>query len=494
VRHKKILQALVLDLLFILALALVKAPDVTYQMKFTLAVIFTTITWWGFEVLPLPVASLLPLVAMGLSGIISPSTIMGYYLQPLVLMLVGLYLMGSAMMRSGLALRISYYLVSRKWVGGHPWRIGLAFMLAAAAVSTIASNTAVVALFLPIVQAVTATLQSGQGQTPGQPVVGVAKPKGLALPAYLIFCVLLGAQSSGFAIMVGSPVSIAANGAFEKITGHSMSILEWAKVGVPISCAVFVAFFLTLNWVCKSKRYASIDPSITRHFAESLGPMTAKELVAFSGLLLTLALWLLPPVIRQLGWTGSFSSYLDKVSYLYAVPLYTSLLYFLIPVNKEGGSVLDWKMAQEDVNWGIVLLVAGALSFSSLFADKGIGLSAYIGSSLAAIGPVSPAVLIGVSIVCCVVLTSFISSTGFMAMFASLAIPLAISQGINVRAFTVMISAMGNMDFVLPSGGAPGATAFSSGSFTVAEMMRAMLPCVISGVLAAAIVGTILMH
>ena len=493
-RRKKNLQALILGLTFILVLICIKVPGFTYQMKFTLAVVFATIICWAFEVLPLPIASLIPLVAMGLSGIVSPSTIMGYYLQPLMLMLLGLYLLASATMRSGLALRISYYLVSRKWVGGDPRRIGLAFMLASAAISTIASNTAVVALFLPIVQAVTATLQSGQGQTPGQPVVGVAKPKGLALPAYLIFCVLLGAQSSGFAIMVGSPVSIAANGALEKITGHGMGILEWAKIGVPISCAVFVAFFLTLNWVCKTKRYASIEPTIMQHLAENLGPMTTKERVALSGLLLTVALWILPPMLRQLGWTGPLLSYLANVSYLYAVPLYTCLLYFLIPVNKEGNTLLDWKTAQGDVNWGIILLIAGALSFSSLFADKSIGLSSFIGSHLGALGPMPVGGLVAVSIVCCVVLTSFISSTGFMAMFASLAIPLAISQGINVRAFTVMIAAMGNMDFVLPSGGAPGATAFSSGDFTVADMAKTMFPCAISGVLAAAIVGTILMH
>lgn len=67
----------------------------------------------------------------------------------------------------------------------------------------------------------------------------------------------------------------------------------------------------------------------------------------------------------------------------------------------------------------------------------------------------------------CVLLTSFVSSTGFITVMMTLTLPLALGAGFNVQPFTVFMSALATMDFVLPSGGAPAATAYSLGLFTI---------------------------
>lgn len=120
-------------------------------MKLTIGVILMTMIWWAFQVMPLPVVSLIPLVAMSLSGVVPPATMLSYYLNPVIFMLIVVFLLGSTINKSGLALRLSYYLMTRGWVAGRTRRLGLAFMLAVAIILLFASDAATVALFLPLV-------------------------------------------------------------------------------------------------------------------------------------------------------------------------------------------------------------------------------------------------------------------------------------------------------------------------------------------------------
>ncbi|NBS20016.1 MAG: SLC13/DASS family transporter, partial [Flavobacteriia bacterium] len=73
----------------------------------TLAIATWTALWWIFEAVPIPVASLIPLAFLPMLGVLSPQTVGQKYGHPLVLLLLGGFLLSKAMEKSGAHKRIA---------------------------------------------------------------------------------------------------------------------------------------------------------------------------------------------------------------------------------------------------------------------------------------------------------------------------------------------------------------------------------------------------
>jgi hypothetical protein len=61
------------------------------------------VVWWVFEPIPIPVTSLLPLTIFPLMGVLSPDEVAQAYGSPLILLLLGGFLLSKAMEHSGSA-------------------------------------------------------------------------------------------------------------------------------------------------------------------------------------------------------------------------------------------------------------------------------------------------------------------------------------------------------------------------------------------------------
>ena len=78
----------------------------------TLGIALWTALWWIFEAVPIPVASLLPLSLLPLFGILEPKVVGEKYGHPLVLLLLGGFLLSKAMEKSGAHRRIALMMVN----------------------------------------------------------------------------------------------------------------------------------------------------------------------------------------------------------------------------------------------------------------------------------------------------------------------------------------------------------------------------------------------
>ena len=99
----------------------------------TLGIALWTALWWIFEVIPIPVASLLPLALLPLVGVLTPLQVAQKYGHPLVLLLLGGFLLSKAMEKSGAHRRIALLLVHACPKGDKFLLLG--FMLATALLS-----------------------------------------------------------------------------------------------------------------------------------------------------------------------------------------------------------------------------------------------------------------------------------------------------------------------------------------------------------------------
>ena len=111
------------------------------------------VLWWIFEPIPIPVTSLLPLALMPLFGVLTPAQTGAAYGSPLILLLLGGFLLSRGMESTGAHRRVALGVI--RLVGSDsPRRLVFGFMLAAALLSMWISNTATVLMLLPVALAV----------------------------------------------------------------------------------------------------------------------------------------------------------------------------------------------------------------------------------------------------------------------------------------------------------------------------------------------------
>ena len=111
------------------------------------------VIWWVFEPIPIPVTSLLPLAILPLTGVLTPAEVGQAYGSPLILLLLGGFLLSKAMEHSGAHRRIALGMVNL-FGASSGRRLVLGFMAAAAVLSMWISNTATTLMLLPVALAV----------------------------------------------------------------------------------------------------------------------------------------------------------------------------------------------------------------------------------------------------------------------------------------------------------------------------------------------------
>ena len=185
-----------------------------------------TALWWIFEAVPIPVASLLPLSLLPLFGILSPKVVGEKYGHPLVLLLLGGFLLSKAMEKSGAHRRIALMMVNA-CPSGEKFLI-LGFMTATAFLSMWISNTATTLMMLPMALAV---IQGSQN-------------KKLTI---LCYWELHLRQMWEDRHPIGTPPNLVMIGAYKDMGFPELSFSQWMKFGVPVTIIMVLVIWLWLS-------------------------------------------------------------------------------------------------------------------------------------------------------------------------------------------------------------------------------------------------------
>lgn len=118
-------------------------------MIYTLVVLVLTAVAFVIGKVRSDVVALLSLLALILGGVISPQEALSAFSNPVVVMMVGLFVVGGAIFQTGLARMISSRIL--RMAGGNELRIFILMMLVTSGIGAFVSNSGTVALLLPIV-------------------------------------------------------------------------------------------------------------------------------------------------------------------------------------------------------------------------------------------------------------------------------------------------------------------------------------------------------
>ena len=393
-------------------------------------------TWWIFEPVPIPATSLVPIALLPLFGVLSPAEVGASYGSPLVLLLMGGFILSTAMERSGAHLRVALYMVNL-FGGSSSRRLVMGFMAAAATLSMWISNTATALMLLPVALA----------------VIERSKDPKLAVP--LLLGIAYAANIGGIGTPIGTPPNLIFREIYQQTTGEEVLFLTWMSWGVP---AVLMLTPLAAFWATRHLTHqGQVEMPVVGHWQTD-------EKRVFTVFVLTAIAWM----TRGQPF-GGWSTWLDlKGANDASVALVAVVCMFLIP-NGKGERLLDWETAAK-IPWGMLILFGGGIAIAKAFVVS--GLSAALGNALVGITTWHIIFIIGVICLTITFLTEMTSNTATTALMMPILAAGAVAAGIEPALLMVPAAMSASCAFMLPVATAPNTIVFSTGRFTTMKMVR----------------------
>ena len=408
----------------------------SWDAAITLSIAIICVVWWIFGPIPIPVTSLIPLVALPMTGVLSMEQTSAAYGHYLVLLLLGGFILSTAMEKSGAHLRVALTMV-RAFGGTSSRRLVFGFMAASAMLSMWISNTATTLMLLPVALAV------------------IEKARDPALPIPLLLGIAYAASVGGIGTPIGTPPNVAFMAIYSEKVGADISFLTWMTWGIPV---VLVFLPVVGFWLTRNLRYTGgVDlPEVGDWKTAERRVMYVFALTAFA--------WITRSEPFG-GWSALFS--LDQTNDS-MVALSAVVIMFLVP-DGDGKKLLDWDTAKK-IEWGLLILFGGGIAIAKAFGES--GLSESLGQAVSVLSAWHPYAILVAICLSVTFMTEMTSNTATTLLLMPILAAAAIAVGMDPRLLMVPAAMSASCAFMLPVATAPNLVMFSTGRFGVDRMVK----------------------
>ncbi len=452
------------------------APDLPLASRMAAVALLMAI-WWISDAVPLAATSLLPLVLYPALGIMSGKEVAPVYVNYVIFLFLGGFLIALAMERWDLHKRIALTII--RMVGGSPALLVLGFMIATAFLSMWISNTATAIMMLAIGLAVIRAEEETFG------------PEAVAnLSTALLLGIAYSASAGGVATLVGTPPNLSLVRIFELTFPRAadadvaFSFGQWMLLALPLSLLMLTAIWLLITKVFfRSPPALQLTSEAIDAERRKLGPVTREQAVVFAVFAATAVLWVfrndltLGTSFRIPGWSNllAHGDLLDDGT----IAIGMALLLFLIPAKNRSpqasgaddryGTVLDFSVFSK-VPWHIILLFGGGFALAKGFQTS--GLSVWVASGFGGLeGAPIPIMIAGICFTL-TFLTELTSNTATTEMILPLLASIAVAANIHPLTLMVPATLSASCAFMMPVATPPNAIVFGSGRLRIADMVK----------------------
>lgn len=411
----------------------------THQQSITLLITGCTAILWVTEWLPIPVASLIPIALFPLLTILTPQEVAQAYGGPLIILLLGGFLLSTAMTHSKTHQYIANNILNT--IGTEsPRKIIMGFMLTSFILSMWISNTATTLMLLPIAMA----------------VIEFNKDRKFAI--MLLLGIAYSASIGGTMTPIGTPPNLIMIENYRQGTGTELGFTDWMKQVGPM----VMVFFPLLAWLIlkQIKGSQGFSQAIVID-QERLTTAQQRTLFVFT---ITAILWVTRTAPMG-GWKNWLNlPYANDAS----VALIGAILMFSISDGK-GGKLLNWKTANT-IPWGVLLLFSSGMVIAAAF--KSTGLSVLLADQMIFLKEIHLFFILLVVCFTITFLTEITSNTATTAII--MPILFSMSGAIEVDPIKIMIPAAisASCAFMLPVATAPNAIVYGSEVVPIKSMMK----------------------
>ena len=419
----------------------------------TTGVAVLCVVWWIFEPIPIPVTSLAPMALLPLLGVLTPREVAIAYGSPLILLLLGGFLLSKGMESSGAHKRLAVGVV--RTVGADkPHRLILGFMLAAALLSMWISNTATVLMLLPVALAV---------------IASSSQPTLLATP--LLLGLAWSCSIGGLGTPIGTPPTLFFMQVYEDTTGQAIGFTQWMSWGVPV---VALLIPIAALWL------ARLLPSDLTVTLPEVGAWRSAERRVLTIFALTALAWM-----TRSEPFGGWQAWLGLASANDAAVAFCAVILLFLVKDREGEPLITWEQASS-IPWGVLLLFAGGITLAQGFVSS--GLSSQVGDLIANVASIPLLLAIMAIALMVTTLTETTSNTATTALLMPILAAAAVAADIEPAILMVPAAMSASCAFMLPVATAPNAVVFGTGQLAIQTMvkqgliMNLMAVIIISGV------------
>ena len=429
--------------------------------------------WWATEAVPVAVTALVPLALFPMLGIVDIQSAANPYANKTIYLFFGGFLIATAIQKWDLHKRIALFVL--EYAGSNGASLILGFMLTAALISMWVMNTATTIMLLPIGLAVITVVK--------ETVKGLNDQEIESFQLALLLGIAYGATIGGMSTLIGT----GPNGMLAAFMADNydldISFVDWMKVGVPLSAVMLPCSWLILTRLIFKVEFETSQETknLLSTMKQELGKFEGAEFKVFVVFVLTALTWMLRTVLDDINGLEGLSDA--------GIAMISALFLFLLPSGDKvkRGALLEWKDAQENVPWGLLVLFGGGLSLAN--AVQATGLAVWMGNLIPQ--GISIVLIVILVVTMIIFLTELTSNMATTATFLPVVAAIAIQSDFNPLLVTAAVALAASCAFMLPVATPPNAIVFGSGLIRVPQMARAGFLINVLGILVVSFVAAV---
>ena len=410
----------------------------------TLCVLAVAAFLFVTELIPLAVTAMAACTALGILGVLPSKQVYAGLSNSTVVLFGGMFVIGAAMFKTGLAEAIGVAVVKKAGTG--EIRLMGAIMLVTIVLSSVSSNTGTVACLMPV-------------------IIGICQAAKIPASKELM-PLAIAANVGGTITMIGTPPNVIVTGALAAAGLPTFGFFEFAKIGIPLSIIILLYTLFVGRHFLPVHNAGDMDEEAVKAAKEEAGSAgdapKSKTKMWISGLILIGVVLAMALGLKNL-------------------PLHTAAVTGAILCVITG--CLKEKEAYAGIDWVTIFLFAGMLSVATAMDKTGAGkLIADTVVGMMGSNP-NPYVLTAVLFLISNILTQFMSNTASAALLAPIGISIAQEVGCDPKPVLMALGIAASMAFATPMATPPNTLVLGPGDFTFNDYVKVGVPmCLLSWV------------
>ena len=416
----------------------------------TLCVLAVAAFLFVTELIPLAVTAMAACTALGILGVLPSKQVYAGLSNSTVVLFGGMFVIGAAMFKTGLAEAIGVAVVKKAGTNEIP--LMAAIMLVTIVLSAVSSNTGTVACLMPV-------------------IIGICQAAKIPASKELM-PLAIAANVGGTITMIGTPPNVIVTGALAAAGLPTFGFFEFAKIGIPLSIIILLYTLFVGRHFLPVHNAGDMDEEAVKAAKEEAGSAgdapKSKTKMWISGLILIGVVLAMALGLKNL-------------------PLHTAAVTGAILCVITG--CLKEKEAYAGIDWVTIFLFAGMLSVATAMDKTGAG-KLIADTVVGMMGANSnPYVLTTVLFLISNILTQFMSNTASAALLAPIGISIALSIGVDPKPVLMALGIAASCAFATPMATPPNTLVLGPGGFSFNDYVKVGVPmCVLSLVVSVIII------
>lgn len=190
------------------------------------------IVLFSFSKLRMDIIALLTIMAITITGILTPSEALAGFSDPNIVLIALLFIIGESLVRTGISYKMSEYIL--KIAGKNDIRIIIYIMLGVALLGSIMSSTGVVAIFIPV-------------------AISIANHTGIHIKK-LMMPLCIAALISGMMTLVATAPNLVVNSELDRTGLTEFKFFSITPIGLCVLVVGIIYCILTRNWLLTAEQ------------------------------------------------------------------------------------------------------------------------------------------------------------------------------------------------------------------------------------------------